>query len=541
MQLNLALLNTIKPPIFALPALLLALFIPQISAVAATETSPEWLYSVRPHDTLIHFGKRHLINPDDWRILQKLNRIKDPYRMPVGSKMRVPLRLVKQGPASAEVILASGAAYILSADKSRRLVDVGQQLNVGDELQTTDKSKLNIRFADGSVLTMQANSTLKLDTLSMYSGGGMVDTKLRLQQGKVDVEANPKKVRGNQMQIFTPTAVAAVRGTEFRVSTDAHTVRQETLDGQVALSAAGEEVAVKKGYGSLSENGQAPQPPVLLLPAPDTKSLPVKLTALPITFTVPAQKDAVAWIGKIYKEAQLDTVLAESESQTSRLDFGDLDDGQYYLQVRAKDNKGFEGYDATHLFTLKARPFAPQALSPRQAEIVTDSKPPFSWSTVDGTKTYLVELAKDAEFKHLLQAEQVASNQFIPKNALQTGEYFWRLASVNDDDIGPYSSVNHFKYKPKPPAPDISQLVAKVENNRAYITTIDPPPGFVYEAMVDNEANHQVNVWHAIGLSGQFNFLLREYGKQTLRLRLVDADGLAGYEAKTEFDANSQW
>ncbi|WP_020168219.1 MULTISPECIES: FecR domain-containing protein [Methylotenera] len=521
--------------------MLLALLTPQISAIAATETSPEWIYSVRPQDTLIHFGKRHLINPDDWRILQKLNHIKDPYRMPVGSKIRVPLSLVKQGPASAEVILTSGVVYILSVDKSKKLVIVGQQLNVGDELQTADKSKLNIRFADGSIVTMQPNSTLKLDTLSMYSGGGMVDTKLRLQQGEVDVEANPKKVRGNQMKIFTPTAVAAVRGTEFRVSTDAHSVRQETLDGQVALSAAGEEVAVKKGYGSLSENGQAPQPPVMLLPAPDTKSLPVKLTALPITFTMPAQKDATAWIGKIYKEAQFNTVLAENESQTSHLDFGDLDDGQYYLQVRAKDNKGFEGYDATHVFNLKARPFAPQPVSPRQAEVVTDSKPTFSWSAVNMAKTYLVELAKDAQFSHLLQTEQVVTNQFIPANVLQTGEYFWRLASVNGDDIGPYSSVNHFKYKPKPPAPDISQLVAKVENNRAYITTIDPPQGFVYEAMVDNEKNHQMNVWRAVGLSGKFDFLLREYGKQTLRLRLIDSDGLAGLEAKTEFDANSQW
>lgn len=180
MKLNLTLLNAIKLPNFALVTLLFMLLTPQISAIAATETSPEWVYSVRPHDTLIHYGKRHLINPDDWRILQKLNHIKDPYRTPVRSKMRVPLSLVKQGPASATVILASGTAYMLSADKSKKMVVIGQQLNVGDELQTVDKSKLNIRFADGSIVTMQANSTLKLDTLSMYSGGGMVDTKLRL-------------------------------------------------------------------------------------------------------------------------------------------------------------------------------------------------------------------------------------------------------------------------------------------------------------------------------------------------------------------------
>lgn len=542
MHINNTFLKAIKQPYFARLALLLALLTPPLNgAFAAAETSPEWVYSVRPHDTLIHFGERHLINPNDWHILQKLNRIKDPYRMPVGSKIRVPLHLVKQGPANAEVVLALGEAYILKASQTKQLVVVGQQLSPGSELQTVDKSKLNIRFADGSIVTMQSNSTLKLDSLSMYSGGAMVDTKLRLQRGKVEVEANPQKVRGNNMQIFTPTAVAAVRGTEFRVSTDEQSIRQETLGGRVALSAAGAEVAVTKGYGSLSENGQAPQPPVLLLPAPDVQSLPVKLTVLPITFTMPAKKDAVAWVGKIYKEAQLKTVLAESESQTDRLDFGDMDDGQYYLKVRAKDSKGLEGYDAAHPFILDARPFAPEAVSPSQAEVVREPKPTLSWSAVDTAKTYLVEFAKDAEFKELLQTERVGVNRFTPKNPLQTGQYFWRLTSMDGDDVGPYSRVNRFSYKPAPPAPDISQLVATVKENRVFVTTVNPPEGLSYEAMLDNEMNNQINVWQAVGLDGNFDFLLREYGKQTLRLRLVDADGATGPEAKTEFNALPQW
>lgn len=542
MHTNDTFFNAIKRPIFSTSVLLLALLTPQLNGVlAAEEPSVEWVYSVRPHDTLIHFGQRHLINPNDWHILQKINQIKDPYRMPIGSKVRVPLYLVKQGPTNAEVVLALGEAYILNPNKTKQLATVGQKIGPGTELQTADKGKLNIRFADGSIVTMQPNSTLKLDSLSMYSGGGMVDTKLRLHQGKVEVEANPQKVRGNKMQIFTPTAVAAVRGTEFRVSTNPHSIRQETLDGRVVLSAAGEEVSVNKGYGSLSENGHAPQPPVVLLPAPNVTSLPIKLATLPIVFTMSAQSDAVAWVGKIYKEAQLTTVLAESESQTGRLDFGDIDDGKYYLKVRAKDNKGFEGYDATHPFTLNARPFAPHAVSPSQAEVVNDSKPTFSWSEVDMAKTYIVELSKDAEFKDLLQVAQVSINRFTPEVSLPIGLYFWRLASVDGDDIGPYSSVYKFSYKQAPPVPDISQLVAKVKENRVFITTINPPEGFTYEAMLDNEMNNKINVWQAAGLNGHFDFLLREYGKQTLRLRLVDADGDAGPEAKAVFDAQSQW
>ena len=309
--MNLSNFNFIKPNFKTVKFLLFFAFsvqqINQTTFAAETlfkENAPEWRYSVRPGDNLIRFSERHLINPDDWRVLQTHNKIKNPQRMQLGQVLRVPLKLLKQLPAPAEIVLASGQAGILKADKSVQPVIAGQQLTAGTELITGENSKLNIKFADGSIVSMQPKSTMKLDTLSMYSGGGMVDTKLRLQQGKVETEANPAHLQGNQMQIITPTAVAAVRGTKFRVSADAVSIKQETLEGKVALMAAGAEVSVDKGFGSLSEGGNAPLPPVLLLPAPVTGNLPIKLEALPVAFNMPAQEGAVAWLGKVSNEPQ---------------------------------------------------------------------------------------------------------------------------------------------------------------------------------------------------------------------------------------------
>ena len=67
---------------------------------------------------------------------------------------------------------------------------------------------------------------------------------------------------------------------------------------------------------------------------------------------------------------------------------------------------------------------------------------------------------------------------------------------------------------------------------------INPPDGLFYEAVLQNEVNKQANVWWATGLNGEFDFLLREYGKQKLLLRLVDADGVAGPDAVHEFNAS---
>ncbi len=508
---------------------------------AETFTSPnqpEWRYSVRPGDNLIHFGQRYLINPDDWRVLQKLNKIKNPERMQLGQVLRVPLALVKQVPAPAEVALATGQAGILKTDKSVQAVTIGQQLTAGTELVTGENSKLNIKFADGSIVSMQPNSTMKLDTLSMYSGGGMVDTKLRLQQGKVETEANPAHLQGNQMQIITPTAVAAVRGTKFRVSADDVSIKQETLEGKVGLSAAGEEVAVDKGFGSLSEGGKPPLPPILLLPAPAIEKLATNLDAIPVTFNIPAQDGAVAWLGNVSTDAQFNSIAATSLSKGANLSFNDLPDGKYYLKVRAQDKQGLEGYDAKHEFNLHARPFAPAANAPTQSAIVREANPDFAWTKIEQANAYLFEMSKDVEFREMIDSRQVASNAYKAEKDLQPGRYFWRLASIDGKNQGPYMVANHFTYKAKPNAPDISQLTVKVERNKVFVTTLNPPEGLVYEAILHNEMNLQKSVWSGSGLSGEFSFLLKEYGKQTLVLRLVDGDGVAGSDAVYEFNAS---
>ena len=67
-------------PVNALKYLLLLISLGGVQSAAAefftSATQPEWLYSVRPGDNLIQFGKQHLINPDDWSVLQKLNQVK---------------------------------------------------------------------------------------------------------------------------------------------------------------------------------------------------------------------------------------------------------------------------------------------------------------------------------------------------------------------------------------------------------------------------------------------------------------------------------
>lgn len=143
-----------------------------------------WRYTVRPGDNLIGLGDKHLINADDWKVIQRLNHIKDPHHIPMGSVLRIPLKLVKQSAASAEVIFVSGEAQWQQSATQWVPLQAGKLLGPGAKITTEENSKVVIRFADGSTTDVVSNSILSLDTLSLYSGGAMVDTKLRLQKGR---------------------------------------------------------------------------------------------------------------------------------------------------------------------------------------------------------------------------------------------------------------------------------------------------------------------------------------------------------------------
>jgi predicted phage tail protein len=243
-------------------------------------------------------------------------------------------------------------------------------------------------------------------------------------------------------------------------------------------------------------------------------------------------------LGKVSTEPQFNSILTEKLSQGSNLSFSDLPDGKYYLKVRAKDKQGLEGYDAMHEFNLNARPFAPKVAAPAASATVREANPELTWTEIEQANEYLLELAKDADFKQMLDSRKVVNTAYKLEKNLEPGQYYWRLASIDGADQGPYMPASSFTYKAKPNAPDISQLKVIVERNKVFVNTVNPPEGLRYEAILHNEMNQQKSVWSASGLGAEFSFLLKEYGKQTLILRLVDADGVSGPDKEYEFNAS---
>lgn len=504
------------------------------SAVPANDPLPEWRYTLRPGDTLIGLSQRYLARPADWPRVQQLNRIADAYRLTPGSTLRIPLAWMKQTPAPAMVLALSGSVRGGAPGEIERALKASEALHAGTWLITAANSSATLRFADGSTLTVQPGTRLVLDTVSVYAGGGMADTRLRLQQGRVEIGANPRRTPGNRLQVITPSAVAAVRGTQFRVgATDAAT-QQETLEGKVAFDAAGARVGVAAGQGSVARDGQPPSAPVALLPAPDVAALPARLDTLPLVFEWPAQPGAVAWLTQIAPETGFATVLLEKTGDAPRARFADLPDGNYLVRIRAVDANGLQGRDALHRFTLDARPFAPLLTAP--APRVREAQPALAWSAVVGADGYRLQLAQDERFAAPLVDMTQSGHGWQPPAPLQPGAYVWRVASVAAGEVGPFTPARRLVYDPLPAAPDTTGADVVFADEALALRLPPPPDGLHYALIVSSDAAQTTVLWRGESADGRVRIAPLKPAPLYLGACLVEADGTAGPTAVRRLD-----
>lgn len=505
---------------------LLLLVLPAFAAPAVAGDVPEWRYTLRPGDTLIGVAARYLARPQDWPRVQRLNGIADPYRLVPGGTLRIPLAWLRHEPAPAQVVAVSGDARVTLPGQAERALVAGEAVGPGAVLVAGANSSVTLRLADGSLLVLQPAARVALDALSVYAGGGMVDSRLRLQHGRVELGANPGRTPGSRLQVITPSAVAAVRGTRFRVAADVDATREETLEGAVGLAAVGREVRVGAGQGTLAAVGQPPHAPVALLPAPDVRALPQRVDTLPLRFALPTQAGAAAWQGQIASDAAFERILLERTNTAPELAFGDLPDGRYALRVRAADAQGLHGQDALHAFELDARPFPPLVVGPGAR--VRTPRPVLQWSPVIGAQAYRVELARDADFAApLLATRTVASRQPLQAD-LAPGAYHWRVASLDADGPGPFAPVQRFVYDPVPDAPELAQAAPHFTDGDLVLALPPPPVGLHYELVLSTDGERREVVWEGTSGDGRMRAARIERVDHHLAARLVEADGTAG-------------
>jgi hypothetical protein len=336
-------------------ALLLVLAIASAGPAAAEEEY--WEYTFRPGDSIWKIAEKYTTTVDNWLEIRELNKIHEgpDRKIPPGTRIIIPVSMLKIQPVPAVVVAVKGPATIVRADGERIEARVGTKLYSGDQVVTAEMQSVRIRFADQSELQMLPSSNVILDKLSHHKHTGMVDTRIRLNKGRVNTWVEKLK-SDSHYEIRTPAATTAVRGTAYRLSAeDAQISRAEVTTGTVQVAAGGTEKNVNEGYGIVAEKDKPLPEPVKLLAAPEiSDNLSDDKSILQVNWK--PLDGASVYRYQLATDRNFNQVVVDSATKDTQLELTDLVANRYYLRVRGVDQYKLEGLDAIREYTIVKAP-----------------------------------------------------------------------------------------------------------------------------------------------------------------------------------------
>jgi hypothetical protein len=95
-------------------------------------------------------------------------------------------------------------------------VTFDQPLAAGEKVKSTEDARAEIAFSDGSIIRVDANTQLAIEDLKKSPSTGLTASG-KVWSGKVWANVN-KVSKKSKFELESPTAVAAVRGTIYRMS-----------------------------------------------------------------------------------------------------------------------------------------------------------------------------------------------------------------------------------------------------------------------------------------------------------------------------------
>ncbi|APW37979.1 hypothetical protein RD110_12895 [Rhodoferax koreense] len=117
---------------------------------------------------------------------------------------------------SATVTFVSGEAVIVSASGERRAAMRGQSLSSGDTIET-GKGRMQLHMVDGGMMSLQPDTTLRLDDYHLPKAGGSDEKAYMslLKGGLRTVSGLIGKARPDNYRLQTPSGMIGIRGTEY--------------------------------------------------------------------------------------------------------------------------------------------------------------------------------------------------------------------------------------------------------------------------------------------------------------------------------------
>lgn len=228
---------------------------------------------VRPTDTLEGITLQYLGTHIYWEQNWRLNTdVKNPHLIFPGQRLQVILKVGEAVP-TAQLSRLAGKVEERPAPIPWREAGEDDILLERDGVQTYDKSSTELKFQDGTTVTLTENSTVFVRRAGIELIGQ--DRKsVEILEGQADIQAELDQGSLAQVEIVIAGSVATAKASaEGKTQTRARMVDDESsafmvYAGAASVAAAGESVPLEAGMGTSVTEGAPPAPPEKLLGAP---------------------------------------------------------------------------------------------------------------------------------------------------------------------------------------------------------------------------------------------------------------------------------
>lgn len=382
-------------------------------------------YQVKRGDTLITLADRYLKNRQLYRVVQRQNRISAPKRIPIGKTLRISRSLLKYKPATARLVSVRGS--VLADGKPLKN---GDSVREGMNLSTAASSFATVQLGDGSRVSLPSNSSLRVRLLRRYKLGNSLDYDFAVLKGGARSKVSPLKSKNDRYRVRSPKAVSAVRGTDFNVRFDPDSNRDfaEVEEGGLGVRsgtnpnrAPAQALPSGKGLAVAADGrGQIDT----LLPPPEVISGGKTQSKAEVTFETKPQLAERGYRYTLSSDAGFTDIVSDQIAHTSRYTLGNLDNGSYFMRVRAIARSGLQGLPATFVFKRRLNDVK---LSAGQ----TDDGFMFKWTGAgQGEQRYHFQLIKGQKTAvPMIDRPGLAIPQ-ISISELPPGNYFWRIGAT---------------------------------------------------------------------------------------------------------------
>lgn len=439
--------------------------------------SADWLYTMRPGDTIWQLCQEYTKEPACWQKLGPLNNIDRDRAIPPGTRIRVPASWLKVPPASASIDFVQGDVRYQPPGEPEKQAQEGDQLAIGAKL-ITGEGTASLGFADGSSMVLAPHSQLELDSLSNFELNGMVDSTVRLNQGTLKTRVIKREPRSH-FQTITPSAVAAVRGTEYRVNVPEREPSQQTTlvevyQGLVDVGSEQVTIPVPASFGIVAKQGEKLQAPVKLLDPPtfmpfsEQQSLMLDHNGKPVVPIV------IEWQAVELASGFQLNILADSKAsvktekllkgyrtQSNSVNLNDLPVGCYQLRLRAIDSLGLHGMAQQARLCVNQQLAAPKPTALILSADNLAQQVQIQWQEVHDAERYRIDLSDSPEFTSLLSSREVAELSVVIDQ--QPADLYMRVQALGKNGLSSTpSQLIHVPAKVLPEDDNMWQILISI-------------------------------------------------------------------------------